>query len=113
VPDFTLTPDEPALPLQPQRVRLVSSGVHPTEAVPKSRRTGTDATPVDLPCPYCAQPIVLGTTREGTRLFLDRGVPTYSVLWASGEALPRLALSRAYPLHVCGRLAPDGPQENA
>jgi hypothetical protein len=110
--DFTLTPDdeEPDLPLQPQRVRLVSSGLHPTETVPTSRRKSTDAAPVAIPCLSCAQQIVLGTTREGRRLFLDLGVPTYTLLWASGAALPHLALSRAYPLHVCGRLA---PQEDA
>jgi hypothetical protein len=110
--DFTLTPDEPASPLQPQRVRLVSSGLHPTETAPRPARKGPEPQPVVVPCPYCFQQIVLGKTREGRRLFLDLGVPTYTLLWSSGEALPHLALSRAYPLHVCGRLAPDGPQED-
>jgi hypothetical protein len=50
VAEFTLTPDEPDLPLQPQRVRLVSSGLHPTEAVPASRRTGKDTPPCYQAC---------------------------------------------------------------
>ena len=51
--DFTLTPDEPDLPLRPQCVRLVSTGLHPTEALPASPRTGKDTPPCYQACEGC------------------------------------------------------------
>ena len=59
------------MPLQPQRVRMVGTGLHPTADVPESRRKGKDAAPVYLPCASCAQPVVIGEMQDGTVVILD------------------------------------------
>lgn len=99
--DFTLEPDElePPRPAQRRPVRLVSTGLHPLEAVPPTR--GTERDPAYAPCAACGRPVLVGETRAGTRLALEVHVPTYCVLWGSGEALPVLEPSRGYPVHGC------------
>jgi hypothetical protein len=101
VADFTLEPDEPDLPRTPQRVRMVSTGLAPTQDVPLARGKGKDAPPAYAPCEACGRPVLLGETRAGTRLVLDVHVQIYVVSWDKGAKLPRLVPSRGYPLHWC------------
>ena len=103
MPDFTLEPDEiePERPVRSSPVHLSSGGLHPTEAVPESRRKGKDAAPVSLPCEACGSMVVLGATVHGLRLALDPQVRTYALSWHH-EAQPVLHESRSYPVHHCG-----------
>jgi hypothetical protein len=95
--EFTLTPDEPDLPTSPKTVRLVATGLHPTAAVPTSKRTGQDQPPAYAVCAACGQMTLLGTLRDGTRLALDVAVQTYTVVWTADTAPHRLELSRSSP----------------
>ena len=64
---------------------------------PKAR----DPAPAYAPCPACGLMVLTGQTRTGERLALDVHVPTWCVLWNTGEALPVLEQSRGYPVHGC------------
>jgi hypothetical protein len=104
VPDFTLEPDE----IEPERssrpVRLVTTGLAPTAAVPGGgRKLATE--PRYVPCSLCSALVLCGTTGLGTWLALDTGKPTYAVTWTPGTAQPRLHASRADPVHACARMA--------
>ena len=108
MPDFLLEPDE----IDPERserrrpVRLVSTGLAPTAAVPASARRGKDTPPCYAPCEACGGLVLTGRTLTGIRLALDTQVRTYTVYWAQGAPEPTLSESRGYPVHQCHRQEP-------
>ena len=64
--DFTLEPDdlEPERPAPPSPKR-VSSGLHPTAAVPVPRQKGPEPVPVCVPCEACGALVVTGQAHVG------------------------------------------------
>jgi hypothetical protein len=113
--EFTLDPDahEPELPRRPRRIRLVGHGLHPTEAVPESRRRGADTPPIYLPCAHCAEPVIHGSMADGTVVILDAKATTYSLLWDPGAARPSVVWSRAYVAYRCAPPAATMRAEDA
>ena len=113
--EFTLDPDahEPELPRRPRRIRLVGHGLHPTAAVPESRRRGADTPPIYLPCAHCAQPVITGETQDGAVVILDAKARTYTLLWDPGAARLLVTCSRSYVAHRCTPLAGAGVEEHA
>jgi len=105
MPDFTLVPDEPLDPPEtPARhVRLVSTGLAPTADLPRPGRRTLDLPPCHAPCATCGALVLVGATQSGTRLALDVGIRTYTVLWLNGTPEPVLHDSRGYPVHRCPR----------
>ena len=83
--DFTLEPDDleaPGPARRPQAPRLVTTGLHPTAAVPTTRTK--DLPPAYAPCAACGQPVLTGQTRAGTCLVLDISVQSWCVSWDHG-----------------------------
>ena len=108
--DVPLIPDDHDGILEPSRRQMrLTTGLAPTAAMPKARTQ--DLPPAYAPCPHCGQPVLTGQTRAGACLVLDISQTTYTVIWQKDEALPTLALSRAYPLHWCvpGAIGRSGP----
>jgi hypothetical protein len=71
-------------------------------------------TPMPLAPAYaacaCGVLVLTGLTTAGERVSVDTGVQTYIVDWTAGTALPKLAQSRAYPVHTCAGNAPHNPR---
>jgi hypothetical protein len=88
------------LELSGRQVPLVSTGLAPTEDVPRKAAKGADTPAAYAPC-RCGVMVLTGLTAAGQRLALDPSVTTYSVLWLNGEPMPQLRESRGYPVHVC------------
>ena len=99
--DFLLEPCE-IEPERPERrpVRLVSTGLAPTAAIPAGRRTA-ETPPCYVPCEACGAVVLVGETLAGLRVALDIGVQRYAPVWESKAAHPALHQSRGYPVHVC------------
>lgn len=102
MPDFTLEPDEiePERPVRGKPPRLVSTGLHPTAAVPKGR-PGQETPPSCAPCVRCGEVVLSGETLQGQTLHLDVAQTCYCVVWANQAPVPTLFESRAYPVHTC------------
>jgi hypothetical protein len=109
--EFMLNPDdhEPTLPRRPRRVRFVGTGLHPTEPVPESRRSGADTPPIYVPCVVCAEPVICAEMADGTLVILDAKATTYALLWDPGAARPHVAWSRAYATQRCARPSEAAP----
>jgi hypothetical protein len=101
--DFTPEPGE----IEPKRserrrpVRLVSTGLAPTAAVPTPTRRTPDDPPCYAPCTDCGVLVLAGATEAGIRLALDVRINTYVVDWTKGTAAPVFIESRGYPVHRC------------
>ncbi len=102
--EFTLEPDEPTADRPERRAppRMVSTGLAPTADLPHARGKGKEGSPAYAPCAVCGQPVLMGETPAGSRLALDVHTVTYAVSWDKGKRLPRLEISRGYPVHGCG-----------
>jgi hypothetical protein len=104
--DFLLEPDqiEPDRPERRSPVRMVSTGLAPTAALPTTRGKAKEPAPAYAPCVTCHAPVLRGLTASGEQLMLDTGLRTYAVDWSHGETTPVLRESRGYPEHRCGVL---------
>ena len=102
--DFMLEPNEieSERPERGRPVRMVSTGLAPTAAVPPSVRRGKEPVPCYAPCEACGAPVLTGSTPIGIRLALDTQHPTYIVTWPPGAPEPTLYESRGYLQHHCG-----------
>ena len=101
--DFMIEPDEldPERPERRRPVRMVSTGVAPTAAVPTTRPRQPDPPPCYGPCAACGVAVLTGQTREGQRVVLDTHIATYTVVWPDPREPPIAHESRAYPVHRC------------
>ena len=68
--DFMLEPNkiESKRPERGRPVRMVSTGLAPTAAVPPSVRRGKEPVPCYAPCEACGAPVFTGSTPIGIRL---------------------------------------------
>lgn len=53
------------------------------------------------PCKACGVPVIMGITDRGDLVPVEPQVPTYALLWVSGERHPRLKPGRGYLAHQC------------
>src|SRR5215510_9128774 len=98
---FMLEPDdiEPERP-ERSRVRMVATGLAPTEDVPRNTRQKPPQ-PCYGPCPRCGAQVLCGDMPGGVPLMLDTSLKSYVVRWPQHTDRPALTEGQGYPAHRC------------
>jgi hypothetical protein len=108
-PDFTLTPDNDDDRAETRPLRLVSTGLAPTQEAPYARTRQSEATSYLAPCPQCGVPVLtvgLADTSTVTLHPPESGGPhCYVATWDRQAPQPQgVWQSRAMAVHQCGNV---------